>query len=126
MLNSHYKAYFNGKGVEIHGGYQHPETGCHAEFSGDKVPRQSISIWELCFHDTAAMEKIFKDLFNLTPEQAKQRDIEKRRVDDIYLKIKNVSIERVVQRALNKIPITIAEETDEEVNCVVLERVGLE
>jgi len=120
------KAYFRGDEVEIHGGYQHHENGCHAEISGKKTRRCSVSIWELTFPNIQMAGNVFERLFNLTLDQAKQRDTEKRKVNDIYLKLKCVSIERTVERLVNKEEKKNKEEPEEEINCMLLERVELE
>ena len=127
MPNLHcLKAYFHGNEVEIHGGYQHHENGCHVEISGRSVTRQSVSIWELSFPDVQTEENIFKNLFGLTPQSALVRDLEKRGTNDICLKFKSISIEETVEKALKKIPTDVKEEIEEDTNCMVLEKVGLE
>lgn len=72
-------AYLYGNEVAIAGGFKHQTKGHMAEIVGteEKVPRQSISIWELCYADVETAKNVFMFCFGYMPERALNIDKEK-------------------------------------------------
>jgi hypothetical protein len=73
-------AFWNKEAVDIHGGYQHPEKGYFVEVSSarnEKIPRQSISVWELSHHSEQTADAIFREVFGVPPMAAIKIDRKK-------------------------------------------------
>lgn len=73
------KAYFGNHEVIVEGGYCHSTKGHEVEIIGidTNIPRQSISIWELCYASLETAKNVFAVCFNRTPEQAVEIDRKK-------------------------------------------------
>ena len=79
MPNNDSKIYFNGNEVVIAGSFNHEKKGHMVEIVGvdEKVPRKSLSIWELFYSSEEAAKEVFAAYFNKTPEQARDIDHKK-------------------------------------------------
>ena len=79
MPSTESKVYFNGNEVFVAGGFNHEKKGHMVEIVGaeDKIPRQSVSIWELLYADEETASNVFSFCFGRTPKQAVQIDREK-------------------------------------------------
>ena len=79
MPNNDLRVYFNGNEVAIAGGFNHEKKGHMVEIVGvdEKIPRQSISIWELLYSNKETAMRVFDFCFGRTPKQAEEIDRKK-------------------------------------------------
>ncbi|MFA5184001.1 MAG: hypothetical protein WC456_00560 [Patescibacteria group bacterium] len=90
---------FNGQEVIVHGGWQHPETGCHLEISGEDIPRQSVPAWDLVYPDLETAEEIFTNHFGIDTATATIKD-ERKGVYSLLRLNDAIPLEKVPERKL--------------------------